>query len=212
MKLQHGLSWLFIVGVLGIAGCSTLPLIAYIAGGSINPAEFGGLEASRVAVICVSDDSSYGGGSESNVLAREISKILAEEVPDIEIVSRSEIADWIDRKGWDEIDYREVGRGVKADRIVAVDLSGFRLREGTTLLKGRADLTVTVFDMTNGGKDVFQKEIIDFKFPANGPFAADISEAKFSQIYLKVLARNVAHFFHEFDSIDDFGSPSLFGG
>jgi hypothetical protein len=210
MKSQHSLSWLFIVGVLAMAGCNTLPIIAYIAGGSIMPAQFEGLEASRVAVICVSDDASYGAGTESKLLASEISKILASEVPNIEIVSRSDIADWKDRKGWDEIDYREVGRGVKADRVVAIDLSGFRVRQGTSLLKGRANLTITVFDMTAGGKEVFQKEIIDFNYPTNGPFATDISEAKFTQIYVKVLATHVAKFFHEYDPIDEFGTPSLF--
>jgi len=210
MKSQHGLSWLFIVGVLGIAGCNTLPLIAYIAGGTITPAQFDGLEDSRVAVVCVSDDSSYGSGIESKLLARGIARILAERVPGIDVVSWSDIADWIDRKGWDEIDYREVGRGVKAERVVAVDLSGFRVREGTLLFKGRADLTITVFDMTAGGKEVFRKEIVDFKYPANGPYAGDISEAKFNQIYLKVLAGQVAKHFHENDAIDDFGSPSLF--
>jgi hypothetical protein len=211
MKTQHTLYSLFIVGVLGLAGCNTLPLIAYIAGGSVMPAEFDGLEDSRVAVICVSDDSSYGSGVEDERLARGIASILAEKVPNIDVVSRSDIDDWIDHTGWDKIDYREVGRGVKADRVVAVDLSGFRVREGISLLKGRADLMITVFDMTAGGKEVFREEIIDFKFPANGPFAGDMSEQQFTRTYLKVLAAQVAKYFHEYDTIDDFGTPTLFG-
>ena len=213
MKLQHSLSWLFIVGILGLSGCNTLPLIAYVAGGTNVPAQFEGLEATRVAVVCVSDGVSYGSGTESERLARETARILAEKVPDIDVVRWSEIADWIDRKGWDEIDYREVGRGVKADRVVAVDLSRFRVREGTSLFKGRADLTITVFDMNAGGKEVFRREIIEFSFPPNGPYhAAEISEARFSQLYLKVLADKVAKLFHEYDVIDEFGTPSAFEG
>lgn len=213
MKLQHSLSWLLIVGAIGVVGCNLLPHIAYVAGGTMMPAQFAGLEGSRVAVVCVSDDASYGSGAESERLARAIAMILEEKVPDIDLVRWSEIADWIDRKGWDEIDYREVGRGVKADRVVAVDLSGFRVREGASLFKGRADLTVTVFDMTAGGKEVFQKEIVEFDFPPNGPYhAAEISEAKFSKLFLSVLAREVAKFFHEYDMIDEFGTPSPFDG
>ena len=213
MKLQHSLSCLFIVGVLGLSGCNALPLLAYVARGNIVAAQFDGLEASRVAVVCVSDGVSYGSGNESERLAREIARILAEKVPDIEVVRWSEIADWIDRKGWDEIDYREVGRGVKADRVVAVDLSGFRVRQGASLFKGRADLTITVFDMNEGGKEVFRREIIEFSYPPNGPFhVAEISEAKFSKLYLRVLAREVAKHFHEYDVVDEFGTLSVFDG
>ncbi|MDP6722869.1 MAG: hypothetical protein QGF59_29670 [Pirellulaceae bacterium] len=211
MKLQQSMLWLSIVAVLGMSGCSSLPIIAYIAGGTIVPPQFDGLEASRVAVICISDDSSYGSGTESKILAREISSILAENVTEIDLVRSSEIADWIDRKGWDEIDYREVGRGVKADRVVAVDLSGLRVREGASMFRGRADLTITVFDMNAGGKEVFRRELIEFSYPSSGPFpAVDISEARFSQRYLKVLASEVAKYFHEYDTIDEHGAPFVF--
>lgn len=211
MKSPNLMSWFLIVAALGIGGCNVLPHIAYIAGGTMVPAQFQGLEGERVAVVCVSDDASYGAGTESERLARGIAKILAEKVPDIEVVPWSEIADWIDRKGWDEIDYREVGRGVKADRVLAVDLSGFRVREGASLMKGRADLTITVFDMTAGGKEVFQKEIVEYEFPPNGPYhAAEISEAKFSKLFLTVLARDIAKYFHKYDMIEYFGTPSPF--
>jgi len=211
MRFQYALSALLAAVALGLGGCGLLQHVAYVAGGSMIPPQFKGLEDSRVAVVCVSDATSYGSGTESERLARGVAKILQEKVPDIEIVSWSEIADWIDRKGWDEIDYREVGRGVKADRVVAVDLSGFRLHEGASLFKGRADVTITVFDMTAGGKEVFQKELVDFGFPTNGPYhAAEISESRFSKLFLTVLAREIAKNFHEYDIVEDFGSPSPF--
>jgi len=209
MKLQHLLAGMLIVAAMAVAGCNVLPHIAYIAGGTMVRPQYKGLQESRVAVVCVSDGSSYGSGNESERLARGIAMKLAEKVPEIDVVRYAEIADWIDRKGWDEIDYREVGRGVKADRVVAVDLSGFRIREGASLYKGRADVMVTVFDMTAGGKEVFRKEITEYTYPPNGPFhAAEVSEAKFSKLYLKLLSEEVAKLFHEYDMIDDFGTPS----
>ncbi len=211
MKLQHALSWFLVAGLIATSGCNLLPHIAYVAGGTMVPPQYKGLEEARVAVVCVSDGASYGLGNESERLARSVAMILGERVPDIDIVRWAEIADWIDRKGWDEIDYREVGRGVKADRVVAIDLSGFQVREGASLYKGRADLIITVFDMKAGGKEVFRREITDFSYPPNGPYhAAEITESKFSKLYLKVLAGEVAKFFHEYDMIDNFGAPSLF--
>ena len=86
MRLQHWLSWLLIVGVLGIGGCNLLPHIAYIAGGTMVPAQFKGLEDSRVAVVCVSDDSSYGSGTESERLARGVAMIgVIETIPEFDL-------------------------------------------------------------------------------------------------------------------------------
>ena len=47
------------------------------------PAEYAGLKGKRVAVVCVSEDSSYGTGSESLLLAREVEPLLSEAVAEI---------------------------------------------------------------------------------------------------------------------------------
>lgn len=118
------------------SGCvGLLSTMRWLGGGNPMPAEYSDLKGKRVAVVCVSEDSSYGTGSESLLLAREVSTILKKSVKDIDLVRADEIADWIDREGWDEIDYREIGRGVKAERVVGVGLAGFSIREGASLYK-----------------------------------------------------------------------------
>jgi hypothetical protein len=66
------------------------------------------------------------------------------------------VADWLDSHGDDLTDYRDVGRGVKADMVVGIDLLTFNLHEGQTLLKGRAKVGVKVYDMTKGGELVYK--------------------------------------------------------
>jgi len=206
---------MLLVGLLslpGTSGCAGLLTTLQWAGGkNLVPAEYDDLKGKRVAVVCVSDNSSYGTGSESLLLAREVSLILRANVKDIELVRADEIADWIDRKGWDEIDYREVGRGVKAERVVAVGLAGFSIREGASLYKGRADVSVSVYDMADGGHEVFRKSVPEFGFPATGPYpAGDLSEVQFRRAFLNTLSQHVARYFYAYDVAEDYSRDSAF--
>ncbi|MDA1050978.1 MAG: hypothetical protein O3C40_10925 [Planctomycetota bacterium] len=193
-------------------GCvGLLSTLRWVGGENLVPAEYDDLEGKRVAVICVSDQSSYGTGSESLLLAREVSSILQKNVKDIELVRADEVADWIDREGWDEIDYREIGRGVEAERVIAINLSSFSIREGASLYKGRADVDISVYDMGDGGHEVFRKSVPEFSFPATGPYpVGDLSELQFRRAFLKTLSQLVARHFYAYDVAEDFSRDSAF--
>lgn len=202
-------------GILtAFTGCAGLLSQVFYAGqGQTVPAVYDDLSEKRTAVVCVAAGSSAGTGSEAQLLTREVSNLLRQNVKDIELVRQDEIADWIDREGWDEIDYREIGRGVKAERVIAIDMQDFRLYEGTALYHGRSHVTVTVYDMTEKGKEVFRKTLPEVRFPMTGPYpVGDTSEATFRREYLRYLGRHVAKFFHRYDLMDDFGSdPAIIG-
>ena len=202
---------LFLATATGCAGVWST--VAYWKHGQRMPAEYAGLEGQRVAVVCVADGSSYGTGSESTILAREVSSILRQNIEEIELIRPDEIADWIDREGWDEIDYREIGRGVKADQVVAIDLAGFRLYEGSSLYNGRAHLEVTVYDMQDGGREAYRKTIPEYHFPATGPRpVGDISEVQFRHAFLRAIAEEIAKRFYNYETLNDFGQDSAFIG
>jgi hypothetical protein len=193
------------------SGCSLMSTLQWATGKNLVPAEYDDLMGKRVAVVCVADTSSYGTGSEPLLLAREVSLILQRNVKDIELVRQDEIADWIDRQGWDEIDYREIGRGVKAERVVAVGLASFSIREGSSLYNGRADVSVSVYDMAEGGHEVFRKTIPEFSFPATGPYpAGDLSEVQFRRAFLQTLSQHVARYFYAYDVAEDFSRDTAF--
>jgi hypothetical protein len=111
----------------------------------------------------------------------------------------------VDTNDWDQMDYREIGRGVNADSVLALELEGLRLYEGRTLYKGRVDITVTVYDMSDDGKVVFRRTIPEYTFPRNGArHATEISEARFRSLFVHVLAQQVAKYFCEYHLEDDF--------
>lgn len=200
--------------LMGVPGCAGFwSQMLYFGQGQMVPAEYDDLEKKRTAVICVSDPTSRGTGAEAQVLAREVSTILRQNVEEIELVRPDEIADWIDREGWDQIDYREIGRGVRAERVIAIDLEGFRLYEGSSLYHGRARITVTVYDMTDQGSEVFRQSLPEVRFPMTGPYpVGDTSEIDFRRAFLRHLAQHVAKYFHEYDLMDDFGTDPAFIG
>lgn len=194
------------IGVILLqGGCAGfLGHLGYWSGASLIPPEYAGLEGRRVAVICVSDGASYGMGTEDQLLARRVANMLSEEVREIEVVPASEVADWVDKNDWDALDYREVGTGVKADRVVAIDMAGFRLKEDPVFYKGFASLTVTVFDMEQEGKEVFRRMMPEVTHPETGYYpTSDSSEATFRQVFLRVLARRVARHFFAYDKLGE---------
>ena len=191
-------------------GCGfTANLINVVKGHKIK-AEFDGLEGKRVAVACVSNASSYGPNSICSLLERSVGAILQQEVEDIDMIPTDEVADWIDNNGWDQTDYREIGRGIDADMVLAIDLDGLRLHEGRTLYKGRADVVVTVYDMTDGGKVAFRKEMFEFAFPRSGArHTTEISEGSFRRLFVTVLAKSVTKYFHDYHIEEDFATDAL---
>jgi hypothetical protein len=190
--------------MLSTSGCVGIAAqLMYMAGaGDIKP-EFAGLKDKRVAVVCVSNRSAYGSGNESRALARMVSVILAREVKKIEIVSQTEIDNWKDTNEWDEIDYRAIGRGVKAEMLVAIDLRSLSYYDGQTMYKGRADFTVSVYDMTEGnGKIVWSKATPDFQHPRHGGRpVTDMVESNFQKEFLGLLAKDIARSFHSYDKV-----------
>jgi hypothetical protein len=64
--------------------------------------------------------------------------------------------------------------------------------------------------MTDGGKVAFREEMLDFSFPRTGArHTTEISEARFRRLFVAVLARNIAKYFHEYLYEDDFATDAL---
>jgi hypothetical protein len=198
--------------VMCTSGCVGIAAqLMYMAGMGDIPAEFEGLEGKRVAVVCVSNRSAYGSGQEAEALARMVSVILRREVKKIDVVSHTEINNWKDISDWDEVDYRAVGRGVKADMVVAIDLKSMSYYEGQTLYKGRANFSVTVYDMKDSAKVVWSKDTPDFQFPVQGGRpVTDMVEAKFQKSFLTIMSQDIARSFHSYDKVIDVSRDAAF--
>lgn len=185
-------------------GCVNLAAnLLHAVHGNNRPAEFEGLQGKRVAVVC-STDSGLGSDATNSILTNNIQAALSMNVEDIKMVRSSEIDKWLDGHGWDESDYVEIGKGVKADRLLAIEVLNMDLMNGQTLYRGQADVTVTVYDISSGGKILYRKQIPEFAFPSTGGKpVTETSENKFRSFFLDVLANKIAGLFYEVDATAD---------
>ena len=186
------------------AGCAVLYQLAYGDGQKIE-ARYQGLKGQRVAVVCVMNPAYYGDGATSTMIAERVERILGSNVDDLDLVRQDEVADWMDNNDWDETDYVEIGRGTNADMVVAIDIGAFSTHESKTLLKGRAELTTTVYDVAQGGKEVFRTRDHNFVFPTSHAIPVIANDAHdFERTFMEMLAEHVAKNFYDYDMAEDF--------
>jgi hypothetical protein len=197
--------------VLSSSGCVGLAAqLMYVIGGPPKvKAEYAGLKGKRVAVVCVSNASAYGTGSEAKTIATLVGAILQREVKKIEVIPQSEISNWQDANDWNLADYREVGKGVDADMVVAIDLSSISDYEGQTLYKGRASFKLRVYDMAEAGDVVFSRDGSDFQYPVHGGRpASDMQEPAFKKLFISMLAQDIARTFYDYAMVEKFGADA----
>ena len=198
-----------VLGALVLPGCGPIATIAWlIHGPEMVPPQFDGLKGKRVAVVCLDSNSLSGPGGEADAVAKAVAMTLGKHVPDIKMVRQNEVADWLDTHGDDVTDYRDVGRGVKADMVVGIDLLAFNLHEGQTLLKGRAKAGVKVYDMTKGGELAYEAAPREIAWPENGARHVTENEANFRTVFIYTLAERIARDFYEIELGTDFGSDA----
>ncbi len=204
-RYRRNCGFFLIVAIIALVqtGCLGLAanLMNVVRGHSVK-AEFAGLKEKRVAVITLTDSSQYSDDASARMLSRRVAEILKREIKDIELVREDEVQQWRDSKGWDAIEFIDIGRGVKADKVVAIEMTNLKLRDGATLYRGRATVTTTVYDVATGAEE-FRRHLEEFTYPETaGQYTSETTETKFRALYLSVLASRLARFFHSYDYSD----------
>lgn len=211
LRKQLGLllALFFVVSPLAIAtGCNLMATAMYVVSGQNTPAEFPGLKDKRVAVVCRPVTSlDFRDSTVSRDLAKQVSLLLAKEVPKIRLIDQRDVLEWADENTWEE--YSEIGKALNADLVVGVDLEQFSLHHGQTLYQGKANIRLLVYDVKQGRDPVFEKNLPQAVYPPTAPIpASDNQEADFRRKFVAYLARQIAHHFYAHDSTVDFANDS----
>jgi len=172
------------------------------------PGEYDGLEKSTVAIVTTTSSSHYSEDTSARLLSRMVGDILMKEVDDLRLVREDKVEQWRDTNGWDSLEYQSIGKDLKADKVVSIELADLTLREGKTLYRGNANASIRVID-SKTGEIVYRRSIDEFAFPVNaGQHTSETTEAKFRKVYLAMLARQIARSFHPWDMTEDFALDS----
>jgi hypothetical protein len=193
-----------------LSGCGTMAQLMYVVKGLKIDALYDGLEDSRVAVVCVSDASSYGPDSLTRVVGQALGNRLAATVPGITVIDQHKIENWKDTHGWNELDFIALGQGVGADKVVAVKIDSYSIHEGTTMYKGRATLTTSVYDLANEGQIVFSQGPAEYQFPrSHGRPAISTDARQFETAYLSQLVESISRNFYDHEKVDTVAEDAI---
>ncbi len=168
-------------------------------GGDVVPAQCDALEGERVVVICRPPSShEYRHAGAAREIGKRVSYLLRENVPRIDVVSPDEVDNWIDEQDWDN--YKDLGRAVKATRVVYIELDNFDLYKGSTLYQGDAEVVIKVYDMEDKGHEVFERNVGQILFPRNsGIPASDKSIHQFQSQFVNVVSTQLGTLFYKHD-------------
>jgi hypothetical protein len=192
------------------AGClGLLSNLIHAAGGDKVPAAYEGLEETRVAVVTMTENSQFSDDISARIISNNVMQWLSKEVDEIKLVREEKIANWRDTHGWDQVEFAEIGRGVDADKVLAIEVTNLKLRDGATLYRGHADVRVTVVDSKNDDL-LFAIDIDDFTYPTTaGVYTNEMTEDRFRKLYLGILSKRIARQFYAFDAHEDFALDSI---
>jgi hypothetical protein len=185
-------------------GCrSALATAIYLVKGTNLPADFDEFRGKRVAVVCRPlVGLSYRDAAVARDLAKEIHKLLAQNVRDIEMVDQRKVTEWIDEHSWEE--FNEVGKALDAEYVVGVDLESFSIFQGQTVYQGKANAVLKVFNCQTDDP-VFERRLPQVVYPPNSARSTgDQQESEFRREYIRVLADHIARHFYPHDAYADF--------
>lgn len=208
----RNLAWLLLGAALlsNSVGCINFAAnLIHAIKGNLKPAEYNAFKGKKIAIVCGTDNG-LSSSPTSILLTRYVQALLEENVKDIKVVSQDEVDRWIEGNNWKESDYEEIGKGVGADQVLAINITDFSVRNGMTLYQGKCDISVTVYDVKNDGKVVYRKLIPEFVFPKiGGPTVTDTSEGKFTGLFLTVVSRKIATLFYAAEANEDFAIDAI---
>ncbi|HEX6963230.1 MAG TPA: hypothetical protein VF175_15290 [Lacipirellula sp.] len=166
-------------------------------GGNVVPAECDALEKERVVVICRPPASyEYRNAGAARAIGARVSALLEQNVKGVKVVSPKEVDNWVDEQDWEN--FKDLGRAVKATRIVYIELDDFDLYKGKTLYQGRADVTISVYDMEDDDRLVWDRHLGQIQFPRNsGIPASDKPVQVFERQFVDILSNQIAEHFYK---------------
>jgi hypothetical protein len=176
--------------------------LMHAAGMDMIPPECTCLEESTLAIITVTDSSQYRDDITARVLSRRVGEVLTQKVDELTLVREDKIEQWRDINGWNAIDFASMGKSVKAEKVLGIEVTNMRLRDGATLYRGRADVVIKVIDVETGNTE-YAKSLDEYTFPTvAGQYTSETTEARFRKLYLSMLANEIGRSFHPYDMTD----------
>lgn len=199
-----------LLALAATAGCRQgFFTVAYLFKGMDIEAECKELKGKKVAVVCRPLVSmQYRNAGVAKDLAREVGTLLKRHVPKIQLIDHNKVAEWMDENGYGEVEYVDVGRAVKAELVVGIDLEQFDMLAAQTIYQGKASVSLKVYNCANGSV-VFAKHPPQSVYPPNHVISTTgKQESDFRREFIAVLSDQIARHFYNHDPHADIALDS----
>ncbi len=190
-----------------VAGCKSLmESAALFYEGNDLPADWDGLKGKKVVVVCRPLTDEFSNTGAARILTEAICDRLKARVKKIQIIDPEKVAKLRDEKGID--DYLEIGKRLKAEKVLGVDIVSFSVLDGQTLFRGRSTVSIQVLDVAEKQRE-WHKTPPQVEYPkfCSTP-AQDLPEGEFRNQFVAVLAEQIARHFYPHDRNEDYGSDA----
>ncbi len=201
------LRYLFLSVIVAVfcSGCQPLASALYVMSGEGDiKAQYAGLKEKRVVVVCRSVSAlQYQNSGAAKEIAKQVGIRLKSHIKKVDLVPRNDIDHWMDENNND--DFVAIGKGLKADLVVGIDLESFSLYQGANVYRGNAVTNVTVYDIKDRGEIAWDRKLPKILFPPNSDVpASEKPEAEFRQKFVEKIAETIAHQFYDHPLAEDF--------
>jgi hypothetical protein len=197
--------------VASSTGCVSLAAnLMYMIKGNTYPAKCTAMEGKKVAVVVVDNATLSGSGGHGDTIARMVTALLQKKVKKIQTIRTDDVAQWRDANNWNEVEYGVIGKGLKADLVLGIDLESYTIHDNPTLLRGRSRIRYTLYDINDNNNVLFRDGPKEHVYPENAGRHAVESESEFQGLYVAMLSRSIAKDFYEYDKVEDVASDAAF--
>lgn len=204
-RIERLATWcLAAIMLVSSSGCTSfLTGALYMWKGNVIDPDFDKLAKKKVAVVCRPvvqlGFAHTNGGKVDSDIARALGDKLRMNIKKVKIVDPQKVEEWTDSHEWN--DYKEIGKGLQADMVVAIDLQDFQLYSGQTLFQGKAKATIKVYDMQDGGRVVYQKHMPQTVYPPNAARpTTEMQPDQFRREFIDVLAEEIGRCFYAYEA------------
>ena len=106
-------------------------------------------------------------------------------------------------------DYLEIGKTLKAEKVVGIDIESFSVLDGQTLFRGRATVHIQVYDVAEKHVE-WRKSPPQFEYPRIGSKpATDCPEIEFRNQFVDYSRRADCPLFYPHDRLRRLGRDAL---
>jgi hypothetical protein len=170
-----------------------------IKGRNVDP-KYDDLEKQKVVVVARSLASDQ---FENETVPIDLMKILTAKfgrnIKKVEMVDYREVDKWLDDSSNMLEDFLEIGRDLDAEMVVGIDIEGFSIYESQTLYRGRAKVTVSVYDCETGNR-IIEENLPEIIYPPNMPVSAgDRNANDFRREFVDVVSGYIGRLFYPYD-------------